>query len=269
MMAKMSLCVPPNAGFWRPSPLWVGPVSTPKHLSAEQVWQLDPLPVPAGSADGIGPTEALASPAVRVFVDRAKAVDRTFSLTAESAPEIVELSRQLAGIPLAIELASRWVPALGVSEITSMLDPTVTEDRDDPTHAAASLRAAIEWSLALLPEEDRALVTQAAIFSGPFGFSDVHAICSDERESPKLAASMSRVVGSSLLQASRKPDGSVQYRMLVPIRAFLFFPPKPDHDELEARFVHHYLSKAHSWQVDRFTDHRRQRGPRGSTPSFG
>ncbi len=224
----------------------------PLQADGEQVWQLDPLPVPASARDEILPNEALASPAVRLFVDRAKAVDRTFGLTAESAPEIVELSKQLAGIPLAIELASRWVPALGVAEITSMLDPTVAEDADDRTHASASLRAAIDWSLALLPEEDRALVTRAAIFSGPFGLSDARAVCSEEHEGPRFAATMSRVVSSSLVQADRRHDGSVRYRMLIPIREFLLAGPTSNHEKLEKRFVRHYLSKAHRWQVDRF-----------------
>jgi len=224
-------------------------------VDGEQVWQLDPLSVPVSAIGDVGPTEAVASPAVRLFVDRAKAVDRTFGLTSESTPEIVELSRRLAGIPLAIELASRWVPALGISEITSMLDLSASQDADDPNHGAASLRAAIDWSLALLPEEDRGLVTRAAIFSGPFGLSDVRAICSKNSEGPQFAATMSRVVSSSLLQVDRRPSGSVRYRMLIPIREFLLAEPMPtaDHEELEARFVDHYLSKAHSWQVDRFT----------------
>jgi predicted ATPase/DNA-binding SARP family transcriptional activator len=222
-------------------------------VDGEQVWQLDPLQVPPITATPVGPAEALASSAVRLFMDRAQAVDRGFILTAESAPDIVRLARQLAGIPLAIELASRWVPALGISEITSMLDPAVADAADDPAHASASLRAAIDWSLALLPEEDRTLTTTTAIFSGPFGLSDVQAICSQDRQTHEFAAAMARVVGSSLLQVDRRPDGSVRYRMLVPIREFLLSAPEPGYDELETRFAHHYLSMAAGWQVDRFT----------------
>ncbi len=54
---------------------------TPLRVDGEQVWQLDPLSVPPDVSGEIGPADALASPAVRLFVDRAKAVDRTFSLT--------------------------------------------------------------------------------------------------------------------------------------------------------------------------------------------
>ncbi len=227
---------------------------TPLHAEGEQVWRLEPRPGPAAATGRADVREAMASPAVRLFVDRAKAVDRSFSVTAESASEIMQLSRQLAGIPLAIELASRWVPALGISEITSMLDPSTTTAVGDGTlDASASLRSAIDWSLTLLPDDDRALVHQAAVFSGPFALSDVQAVCSRDREDPQLAAAISRVVGSSLLQADRRSDGSVRYRMLVPIREFLIASPGPGRDELEQRFVRHYLDKAAALHADGFT----------------
>ena len=83
-------------------------------IAGEEVWRLDPLPVPALLSNEDDISRAALNGAVRLFVDRARSVDRTFALSPESLPALVELSRRLAGIPLAIELAARWVPALGL-----------------------------------------------------------------------------------------------------------------------------------------------------------
>ncbi|MCH8977902.1 MAG: AAA family ATPase [Armatimonadetes bacterium] len=53
-----------------------------------------------------GPETIARSPAVRLFVDRARAVCDTFSLDEENAPAIAAVCRRLDGIPLAIELAA-------------------------------------------------------------------------------------------------------------------------------------------------------------------
>lgn len=221
-------------------------------IEGEQVWQLDPLPVPADSTSEMGLSDASTNVAVQLFVDRAQAVDRTFTLSTNSAPEIIELTNRLAGIPRAIELAARWVPALGIAEIVSMLDPTRLGAAEcDGAQGARSFRAAVDWSLSLLPSEDRTLLEDTAVFSGWFGFSDVEAVCAGGRGRVQLAAAMVRIVDSSLLLATRRDDGSARYRMLVPMREFLFASRGPGWDDLEKTYVRHHRSKALTWQDDR------------------
>ncbi len=75
----------------------------PLAVAGEAQWPVDPLPVPA--VETAEPDDLMASPAVRLFADRAAAVTPDFTLSAGTAPLVAEICRRLDGLPLAIELA--------------------------------------------------------------------------------------------------------------------------------------------------------------------
>jgi predicted ATPase len=73
-------------------------------VEGEWIYPVPPLAVPAeGGPDGEDP---LRYGAVRLFVERARAVSPHFSPDARVAAAIAGICRRLDGIPLAIELAA-------------------------------------------------------------------------------------------------------------------------------------------------------------------
>src|SRR5262249_26044441 len=94
------------------------------HLQGEREVVGPPLPVPA--PDEVTSEEATGLqvvPAVRLFVERVVEVRGDFALTAANTPAVATLCRHLDGLPLAIELAARWVKVLPPEAIIERLTP--------------------------------------------------------------------------------------------------------------------------------------------------
>ena len=91
----------------------------PLGLTGETLCPVPSLPLPSADADV---DEAAASPAVRLFADRAAAVRPGFGVSADSVASVVRICRALDGIPLAIELAAARVRALTPAQVADRLD---------------------------------------------------------------------------------------------------------------------------------------------------
>jgi class 3 adenylate cyclase len=136
-------------------------------LRAEQEYPVPPMPLPAEAATM--PVEAVAaSPAVALFVDRARAVRPGFALTQANAAAVVEICRRLEGLPLAIELAAARTRLLDadalLGRLARSLDALGTGAMDLPERQH-TLRATVEWSLGLLEDAERSLLETAAVFT--------------------------------------------------------------------------------------------------------
>jgi predicted ATPase len=77
----------------------------------EHVHRLGSLAAPPVSEE-LTAAQALAFPAVQLFVERAVAAQDTFELTDADAPLVAELCRHLDGIALAIEIAAGRSPGI-------------------------------------------------------------------------------------------------------------------------------------------------------------
>ncbi len=89
-------------------------------IAGEAVFQVTPLPRPGPGR--ITPSNALlANDAVRLFVDRATAVQPAFRLTGKAAAAVAEICRRLDGIPLALELAAARTRAMPIEVIAARL----------------------------------------------------------------------------------------------------------------------------------------------------
>src|SRR5262249_53704953 len=81
-------------------------------LRAEREYPVQPLQLPA-SADAAPVGELTASPAVALFVDRARAVRPGFALTRENAAAGGEAGRRPGGLPAGVEPGGPPAPARG------------------------------------------------------------------------------------------------------------------------------------------------------------
>ncbi|WP_406442112.1 tetratricopeptide repeat protein [Streptomyces sp. NBC_01613] len=149
-------------------------------------------------------------PAVRLFLDRARAVRPGF----ESHARVPGICAALDGLPLAIELAAARLRTLTPDELADRLDDRFRLlSRGDRSKAPRhrTLRAVVGWSWDLLDEEERELARRLTVFSGGATLEAVEAVCGLSYPEDVLAS----LVEKSFLEVS---EG--RYRMLETIRAF-------------------------------------------------
>ncbi|MGW1751213.1 BTAD domain-containing putative transcriptional regulator [Streptomyces sp. NPDC002092] len=149
-------------------------------------------------------------PAVRLFVDRARAVRPGF----EAHARVDGICAALDGLPLAIELAAARLRTLTPDELADRLDDRFRVlSRGDRSKAPRhrTLRAVVEWSWDLLDEEERELARRLTVFSGGATLEAVEAVCALPYPEDVLA---------SLVEKSFVEVAEGRYRMLETIRAF-------------------------------------------------
>jgi predicted ATPase/DNA-binding SARP family transcriptional activator len=155
-------------------------------LPDEHLLRLDPL-----TLDGTRPDAAV------LFVERVGRDHRAVDVAA-SDPAVIDLCRRLDGVPLALELAASRALALGVESLTDDLDAAMglLLDAGPDQSRHASLGTVVDWSIALLPPEGRALLAALGTFRSDF---DIHAAIAVGQE---VVARPVPVVLGSLLEAS-------------------------------------------------------------------
>ncbi len=140
-------------------------------LSAERAVPLAPLPVPQQVEEPGSEMlrRARANPAVQLFVWRARAVLPDLQVDERNAALLLDIARRLDGWPLAIVLAASRVGHMSLEQLRDRLerrlDMLIGGARDMPERQQ-TLRATIEWSLAILSPDARRLLTYLSVFVG-------------------------------------------------------------------------------------------------------
>jgi predicted ATPase/DNA-binding CsgD family transcriptional regulator len=163
--------------------------------------------------------------AIRLFVERARAISTNFKLTSENAWSTVEICRRLDGFPLALELASARVNVLTVQEINARLNDrfallTSGQSKElEPRHH--SLRAAIDWSYALLPVDEQILLQRLAVFVAGCTLDAAEAVCKGDGIAAEYTLErISSLVSKSLVVADTIGRAQARYRLLETIREY-------------------------------------------------
>jgi predicted ATPase len=151
-------------------------------IRAESQFTLAPPGLPDNARS---PVELIShSPAVAMFVDRARAVCPDLSLTEENAPLVVEICQHLEGVPLAIELAAAASDRLSLPDLAEQLNrrlATLTDGFLDLLARQRSLRSAIDWSYHLLPAAEKELFDSLGVFRGGCTIEAAAAIAGQEQ----------------------------------------------------------------------------------------
>jgi predicted ATPase/DNA-binding SARP family transcriptional activator len=178
-------------------------------VDGEHVWQVRPLPV-----SGLG------APAVRLFLDRARAADPAATPQDSDVEAVAALCARLDGLPLAIELAAARLPGTTVSELVGNLRDRfgllTVGRRADSRHR--SLRAVMDWSYEQLTPEQQDLFGQLAVFHGGFDAAAARAIATGQ-DNPADVTRLLYLVDRSLVTAELD-GGTTRYRLLETLRSY-------------------------------------------------
>lgn len=179
-------------------------------VDGEHVWQVRPLPV-----SGLG------APAVRLFLDRARAADPAAAPQDSDVAAVAALCARLDGLPLAIELAAARLPGTTLSELVGNLRDrfgllTVGRRADSRHH---SLRAVVDWSYEQLTPEQQDLFGQLAVFHGSFDATAAHAVADGHDDPADVTRLLLCLVDRSLVTAELD-GGTTRYRLLETLRSY-------------------------------------------------
>ena len=184
----------------------------------EQVYRLGALAVPASAQL----EDAAQFGAVALFVERAHAVDSRFRLANDNVAVVVDICRRLDGIPLAIELAAARVPLLGVHGLHARLNQmfnVLGGGTRMKLRRHQTLRAALDWSHALLASDEQIVFRRLGVFAGGFTLELAQQIVNDERIDEWLVLDLlAHLVDKSLVIAD--DDTEPRYHLLEVTRAF-------------------------------------------------
>ncbi len=195
----------------------------PLGLYGEYEFPVPPLSLP--DPDSLSPLEHLTEyEAIRLFVERARAVRPDFSLTEENGPAVVEICERLDGLPLAIELAAARIKLLPPQALLDRLGnrlKILTGGARNLPERQRTLRNAIEWSYELLDEGEKLLFRRLGVFSSGATLEAIEAVCDARGDLPTdVFDGASSLLDKSLLRQEEEAIGEPRFLMLETIHEF-------------------------------------------------
>ncbi len=190
-------------------------------VEGEARWLVPPLSVPE---DGSSTEELGGYESVRLFVERARGRDSSFSLSPQIARAVSEICGRLEGIPLAIELAAARVGTLSLEQISERLGNSLdllTRGGRTAEPRQRTLKGALDWSHELLSEPEKILFRRLSVFAGGWTLKTAETVASgDGVGEGEIVDLLSGLVEKSLALAEEHEGGGLRYRMLEPVKQY-------------------------------------------------
>lgn len=187
---------------------------------------------------------------VRLFLDRAAAVNSQFAVTAKNAPAVAQICWRLDGIPLAIELAAARVRVLSAEQIAERLDDRfrlLTGGNRSVLPHQQTLRTLIDWSYDLLSETERVLLRRLGVFGGGRNLEAIEAVCTgDGVEVFDTLDLLQQLVEKSLLSVEEGPEAEQRYTMIESVWQYVRekLDEAGEFDQLRERHLAWFLKQA-------------------------
>lgn len=157
----------------------------PLRITGEHVFDVPPLVLPdlmhLPSLSELAHVEA-----VEFFIQRARAIDPNFEITADNAAAIANICTRLDGLPLAIELAAVRLQVLSptslLARLAHRLDLLTRGSRTFPERHQ-TLRATIDWSYEQLQTSEQMVFQRLAVFADGFDLAAAEYVTGGEPNS--------------------------------------------------------------------------------------
>ena len=200
-----------------------------------------------------------AADAEALMLDLATRARAGWTPNAAELRDLTELARRLGGLPLALEIAARWLDLLSPAELLTRF-AQLTES--SAARVAGPLFDALSGAWEALTPQGRATFAQCSVFAGPFTVEAAEAVVVlDEGSVIDAIAELRR----RSLARSLRTDGSVRIAVAFPLRRFAraklardseraVAEAKRRHAELFARSAIAHLD---AWQAEGNDRHRK------------
>jgi predicted ATPase/DNA-binding winged helix-turn-helix (wHTH) protein len=214
-------------------------------LSDERHVLVPPLSVPAAHATAL---QALKTPAVQLFADRARAAGREIEDHPADVAATIDICRRLEGLPLALELAAARLRVLTPNALAQRLRnalTVLTGGASDAPDRQRTLRDAIAWSYGLLDADEQALFRRLAVFVGGWTLDAAEAVASDGLSKSVLDL-LSSLIDHSLVQRTEDVGDDSRFAMLEMVREFALelFEASGEAEALRARHADWFIGLA-------------------------
>ena len=214
----------------------------PLRLPDEILYSVQPLAL-ADPASQV-PFEKLGEiAALDLFVRRARVVQPDFALTAETAPVVADICRQLDGLPLAIELAAVRLRVLTLLQIRERLGARLrllTGGTDAASARQRTLRDTIGWSYDLLNPDEQRLFARLSVFAGGWTVAAAEAVCAGDGGEPTLDVlnGLDSLLDKNLIRRTTDSAGESRFTMLETIREYARMVLAESGDEAQSKACH-------------------------------
>jgi predicted ATPase len=209
-------------------------------VQGEHEFPVGPLSLPAGDGE-VGHYDA-----IRLFVDRARAVRPDFDLDDQNPRAVAEICRRLDGLPLAIELVAARVKLLPPDQLLARLGDRlelVGGDRPDLPERQQTMRNTIAWSHDLLNPGEKRLFARLGVFAGGFTLDSAEAVCGSPADD--LLEALSSLIDKSLVQSNDRGHAP-GFGMLRTVRSYALerLESSGEAEEIRGNHARYFVGRA-------------------------